>query len=73
MTKGEAQRTKIDLALQKKYFLTPEARWSFQELGTTFTNLPFPVHIDANRPIKLETDASGYAISGILSQKQETE
>ncbi len=25
------------------------------------------------RPIRLETDASGYAIFGILSQKQETE
>ena len=73
MTKGAAQRTKKDLALRKKDFLTPEARRSFQELVATFTNSPFLVHFDAKRPIRLETDASGYAISGILSQKQETE
>ncbi len=72
-TKGAAQRTKKDLALLKKDFLTPEARRSFQEFVATFTNLPFLVQFNAKRPIKLETDDSGYAISGILSQKQETE
>ena len=71
--KRAAQRTKKDLALRKKDFLTPEARRSFQELVATFTNSPFLVHFDAKRPIRLEIDASGYAISGILSQKQETE
>ncbi len=73
MTKGEAQRTKKDLALRKKDFLTSEARRCFQELVATFTNSPFLVNFDAKHPIRLETDASGYAISGILSQKQETE
>ncbi len=53
--------------------MTPEARRSFQELVATFTNSPFLVHFYAKRPIRLETDASGYAISGILLQKQETE
>ncbi len=72
-TKGGAQGTKKDLALRKKDFLTPEARRSLQELVATFTNSPFLIHFDAKRPITLETDASGYAISGILSQKQETE
>ncbi len=62
-----------DLALQKKDFLTPEARRSFQDLVATFTTSPVLVHFDAKRLIRLETDASGYAISGILSQKQETE
>ncbi len=71
--KGVAQRTKKDLALRKKDFLTPEALQSVQELVATFTNLPFFVHFDAKRPIRLETDASGYEISGILSQNQETE
>ncbi len=52
--------------------MTPEARRSFQELVATFTYSPFFVHFDAKRPIRLETDASEYAISGILSQKQET-
>ena len=72
MTKGAAQRTKKDLALRKKDFLTTEARRSFHELVATFTTSPFLAHFDAKCPIKLETDASGYAISGILSQKQDS-
>ena len=59
--------------MREKDFLMPEARRSFQELIATFTTSPFLVHFDAKRPIMLETDASGYAISGNLSQKQETE
>ncbi len=73
MTKEVAQKTKKYVALRKKDFLTPKAHRSFQELGATFTNSPFLVHFDTKRPIRLETDASGYAISGMLSQKQETE
>ncbi len=53
-TKVEAQRTKKDLALRKKDFLTPEACRSFQKLVATFTNSPFLVHFDAKRSIKLE-------------------
>ncbi len=59
--------------MRKKDFLTPEAHRSFQELVATFTNSPSLVHFDAKRPIRLEADASGYTISGILLQKQETE
>ncbi len=65
-----AQRTKKDLALRKKDFLTPETRRSFQELVATFTNSPFGFHFDAKHPITLETDTLGYAISGILSQNK---
>ena len=72
MTKEAAQRTKKDKVLRKKVFLTAEAQ-NFQELVATFTNLPFDVYFDAKCRIKLETDALGYAISEILSQKQETE
>ncbi len=53
--------------------MTPKARRFFQELVATFTPSPFLVQCDAKRPIKLETNASGYAISGILFQKQEAE
>ncbi len=53
--------------------MTPEARRFFQKLVATFTNSLFLVHFDAKRPIRLETDASGYTISGISSQKQETD
>ncbi len=59
--------------MRKKVFLTPEAGRSFQELAATFTISPFLVHFDGKRPIKLETNASGYAVSEILLQKQETE
>ncbi len=67
MTKGAAQRTKKDLALRKKDFLTTNAHSSFQELVATFTNPPFLVHFDAKHPINLETDALGYEIFEILS------
>ena len=73
MSEGVAQKTKKNLALQKKDFLTPEACRFFQELVATFTNCPFLVHFDTERPIRLETDASSYAISEILLQKQQTE
>ncbi len=57
-TKKAAQRTKKDLALRKKDFLTPEARRFFQELVVTFTNSLFLVNFDAKRPIRLEIDTS---------------
>ncbi len=53
--------------------MTLEARRYFQELIATFTTAPFLVYFNAKRLIKLETDASGYSISEILSLKQETE
>ncbi len=55
--------------MRKNDFLTSEARRSFQELVSAFTNSLFLIYFDAKRPIRLETDASGDAISGILSQK----
>ncbi len=73
MTKEAARRTKKDLALRKKDFLTLEAQRSFQELVATFTNSPFIVHFDGKRPARLETDDSIYAVSEILLQKQKTE
>ena len=72
-TKKAAHRTIKDLALRKKDFLTPKARRTFQELVAIFINSPFLVDFDVKRPIRLESGASGYAISRILLQKQETE
>ena len=48
-TKGVAQRTKKDLALREKDFLTPVVCRSFQELVATFTNGLFLVYFDAKR------------------------
>ena len=59
--------------MQKEDFLKPGARRFFQELIATFTNSLLFVHFDSKRSIRLETDASGDAISGFLLQKRETE
>ncbi len=50
----------------------PDVHKYFQELGATFTTWWFLVHFDVKPLIKLETDALGYAIFGILFQKLET-
>jgi hypothetical protein len=45
--------------------------WSFAELRNTFTKATVLAHIDPARPNHLETDASGFAIAGIISQQQD--
>ena len=42
---------------------------AFRVLVRAFTTAPFLQHFDVTLPIQLKTDASRYAISGILSQK----
>ncbi len=59
--------------LAEERFLDARGSRSFQVLVDIFTNPRLLVHFDAKRLIRLETDASAYSISGILSQKQETE
>ncbi len=48
--------------------LTLEARTSFCNLQKTFTTASLLRHFDPLLPIRIETDASGFAISAILSQ-----
>ncbi len=48
---------------------TPAMKQSFQQLREAFTRAPVLVHFDPAKPIRLETDASGYAIAGIISQQ----
>jgi hypothetical protein len=50
---------------------TPAMKQSFQQLREAFTRAPVLVHFDPAKPIRLETDASGYAIAGIISQQAE--
>ena len=60
---------------QKKY----DGKWewgekeqqAFGELRRKLTTTPVMVHFDPRAPIKLETDASKYVCSGILSQQCE--
>ena len=49
-------------------FLTPEARLVFTQLRQVFVKTPILLHFDPESHIRIETDASGYAIGGVLSQ-----
>ena len=48
-------------------FLTSGARKAFIKLRQAFIKAPILHHFDPERHIWVETDASGYAISGVLS------
>lgn len=50
------------------FVLTSEARTSFHNLQKAFTTAPLHRHFDPLLPIRMETDASGFAISAFLSQ-----
>ncbi len=64
--KVEASRAK-NLG-QSGSFLTPKARKVFTKLRQAFVEAPILNHFDPERHIRIETDVSGYAIGGILSQ-----
>ena len=49
-------------------FLTPSTRKAFNQLKQTFTKAPILRHFDPECHIRIEIDASGYAIGGVLSQ-----
>ena len=49
-------------------YLTPDAKKAFDQLRQAFTEAPIFQHFDPERYIRVETDASGYAIGGVLSQ-----
>ena len=49
-------------------YLTPNARQALTQLKQAFTKAPILRHFDLECHIWIETDVSGYAISGILSQ-----
>ena len=49
-------------------FLTSGARRAFTKLRQAFIKAPILHHFDPKRHIRVETDASGYAIGGVLSQ-----
>ncbi len=53
--------------------MTTKARRSFYELVATFIGSPFFVHFDVKQQIKIKTEGFNYAISGILSQNQDSE
>jgi hypothetical protein len=50
---------------------TNEQERAFEELKKLFTTAPILQHFDPESPIFIETDASDFAIGGILSQKKD--
>jgi hypothetical protein len=50
---------------------TSDAKKSFEKLRQVFLTASLLRHFDSNRKIKLETDASDFAISEIISQLNE--
>ena len=49
-------------------YLTPDAKKAFDQLRQAFTEAPIFQHFNPKRYIRVETDVSGYAIGGVLSQ-----
>ena len=49
-------------------FLTPGAREAFNYLWLAFTEAPILRHFDSECHVRIETNALGYAIGGVLSQ-----
>ncbi len=64
--KAEASRAK-NLG-QSGSFLIADARRAFTELRQAFLKAPISNHFDQERHIRIETDAVGYTIGGVLSQ-----
>ncbi len=60
-------KTKANEASRTDFF-TSEARAAFIRLRKVFIEAPILHHFDPERHIWIETDASGYTISGVLSQ-----
>ena len=50
------------------FSFTEDARTSFLVLKRVFTSAPILQHFELSKPIRVETDASGFGIVGILSQ-----
>ena len=52
----------------RKFEWTREVDLAFHKLKRAFTDAPILMHFDPDKPIILQTDASGFAIAGILCQ-----
>ena len=60
--------TNFDATEDEPKFLTPDTRTAFNHLWLVFTEALILRHFDLECHIWIETDASGYAIGGVLSQ-----
>jgi hypothetical protein len=55
------------LRKDNKFLWSEKTQIAFDTLKTAFTSAPILTHFNPQRPIVLETDASDYALAGILS------
>ena len=69
-TKPANHRQKAPKGVESE-FLTEEALEAFEKLKKSFIEAPVLRHYDASKPVRVETDASGYAIGGILAQQDD--
>ena len=60
--------TKPVHGVKEPSFLSPNVRQAFTQLRQAFTKAPILQHFDPERHIQIETNASSYAIGGVLSQ-----
>ena len=67
-TSKSKNSSKSKKAVGPSDFLTPGAKLAFTELRQAFFKAPILHHFDLERHIRIETDVSGYAIGGVLSQ-----
>jgi RNase H-like domain found in reverse transcriptase/Reverse transcriptase (RNA-dependent DNA polymerase)/Retroviral aspartyl protease len=68
--KGQTTKHGRKKAYKIPFVLADAARRAFEELKAAFCKAPLLRHFNPEYPIQLETDASGEALSGIVSQKQ---
>ena len=65
---AKSKRMKSVYNLEEPKFLTSKAKEAFNRLRQAFTKAPILRHFDPECHIRIETNASGYAIGGVLSQ-----
>ena len=53
--------------LKESKFLTSKAKEAFNRLRQAFTKIPILRHFDPKYHIRIETNALGYAIGGVLN------
>ena len=65
--------TPITMLLKKNsvFKWTEAAQEAFERLKTAFSTGPILRHFDRSKPVVLETDASDFALGGVLSQRDE--
>ena len=61
------------LRKNQQFRWSSKAQEAFEELKRHFTSAPVLRHFDPDLPIRLHTDASGFAISGIISQLHDSQ